>query len=82
MISVLAKLMEILECTIEPTYLFICFPFKSGDKVLIHRPYHESDGPNPKLYSPWHGPYIVTYPTVDANKIPMCGRPTKGVEPL
>ena len=28
-----------------------------GDQVLIHRPYHDFDGPNPKLYSPWHGPY-------------------------
>ena len=30
-----------------------------GDKVLLHRPYHETDGPNPKLVSPWHGPYTV-----------------------
>ena len=38
----------------------LSFPrFKMGDKVLLHRPYHESDGPNPKLVSPWHGPYIV-----------------------
>ena len=38
----------------------LSFPtFKPGDQVLIHRPYHDSDGPNPKLYSPWHGPYSV-----------------------
>lgn len=39
----------------------LSFPiFKPGDQVLIHRPYHESDGPNPKLDSPWHGPYSVS----------------------
>lgn len=38
----------------------LSFPsFTSGEKVLVHRPYHETDGPNPKLYSPWHGPYVV-----------------------
>ena len=38
----------------------LSFPvFKPGDQVLIHRPYHYSDGPNPKLHSPWHGPYTV-----------------------
>lgn len=38
----------------------LSFPsFTTGDQVLIHRPYHETDGPNPKLYSPWHGPYTV-----------------------
>ena len=36
------------------------FPsFEVGDKVLLHRPYHETDGPNPKLVSPWHGPNTV-----------------------
>ena len=33
--------------------------FKTGDKVLIHRPYNEADGPNPKLINPWRGPYTV-----------------------
>lgn len=38
----------------------LSFPsFKSGDQVLIHRPYNVTDGPNPKLSSPWHGPYTV-----------------------
>ena len=37
----------------------LSFPsFKMCDNVL-HRPYHETDGPNPKLVSPWHGPYTV-----------------------
>lgn len=36
------------------------FPsFKPGDQVVIHRPYHETDGSNPKLNSPWHDPYSV-----------------------
>ena len=30
-----------------------------GDKVFLHRPYHETDEPHPKLVSPWHGLYIV-----------------------
>ena len=33
--------------------------FKSGQKVLVYRPYQESDGPNPKLIMPWRGPYII-----------------------
>ena len=33
--------------------------FKLGDKVLLNRLYHETDRPNPKLVSPWHGPYTV-----------------------
>ena len=38
----------------------LSFPrFSAGDKVLLHRPYHETDGPNPNLNSPWHGPYFV-----------------------
>ena len=38
----------------------LSFPsFKTGEQVLIHRPYNEADGPNPKLISPWHGPYTV-----------------------
>ena len=27
--------------------------------MLIHRPYHDYDGPNPKLYCPRHRPYTV-----------------------
>ena len=30
-----------------------------GDQVLLHRPHHETDSPNPKLASPWHGPYTI-----------------------
>ena len=30
-----------------------------GDKILLHRPYHETDGSNPELISPWHGPHTV-----------------------
>ena len=30
-----------------------------GDKVILHRPYHETDRPNPKLVSPWHGQCTV-----------------------
>ena len=40
----------------------LSFPsFKPGEQVLIHRPYSytEADGPNPKLISPWRGPYTV-----------------------
>ena len=38
----------------------LSFPsFKTGEQVLIHRPYNEADGPNPKLISPWRGPYTV-----------------------
>ena len=38
----------------------LSFPsFKAGEQVLIHCPYNEADGPNPKLISPWRGPYTV-----------------------
>lgn len=30
-------------------------------------PYHETDGPNPKLNSPWHGPYTVRAHFVSSN---------------
>ena len=30
-----------------------------GEQVLLHRPPTPTDGPNPKLVSPWHGPYTV-----------------------
>ena len=51
--------------------------FKMGDRVLLHRPYHETDGPNPKLVSPWHGPY-----TVRAKLSPVIYRVSKPNEPL
>ena len=50
--------------------------FEVGDKVLLHRPYHETDGPNPKLVSPWHGPY-----TVRAQLSPAIYRVSKPNEP-
>ena len=50
--------------------------FKMGDRVLLHRPYHETDGPNPKLVSPWHGPY-----TVRAKLSPVIYRVSKPNEP-
>ena len=38
----------------------LSFPsFKPGEQILIHRPYTEADGPNPKLIGPWRGPYTV-----------------------
>lgn len=38
----------------------LSFPsFNSGDQVLIHRLYNETDRPNPKPNSPWYGPYTV-----------------------
>ena len=38
----------------------LTFPsFQPGDEVLVHRPYTEDDGPNPKLISPWRGPFVV-----------------------
>ena len=33
--------------------------FKPGQKVLVYRPYQDSDGPNPKLLLPWRGSYVV-----------------------
>ena len=38
----------------------LSFPrFNMGEQVLLHRPPTPTDGPNPKLVSPWHGPYTV-----------------------
>ena len=38
----------------------LTFPqFKPGEQVLVHRPATVTDGPNPKLISPWHGPFTV-----------------------
>ena len=53
------------------------FPsFKMGDQVLLHRPHHETDSPNPKLASPWHGPY-----TIRAQLSPVIYRVSKPNEP-
>lgn len=27
--------------------------------MLVHRPYTNADGPNPKIVSPWRGPFTV-----------------------
>ena len=35
---------------------------KTGEQVLVHRPYNAADGPNPKPISPWRGPYTVRAP--------------------
>lgn len=46
----------------EPAVVKDNIPFptlKPGDQVLMHRPHHENDDPNSKLYSPGHGPYTV-----------------------
>ena len=54
------------------------FPvLKTGEQVLIHRPYNEADGPNPKLISPWRGPY-----TVRAQMSPIIYRVTKDGNPV
>ena len=50
--------------------------FKTDEQVLIHRPYNEADGPNPKLISPWRGPY-----TVRAQMSPVIYRVTKRWQP-
>ena len=50
--------------------------FKTGEQVLIHRPYNGADGPNPKLISPWRGPY-----TVRAQMSPVIYRVTKDDNP-
>ena len=30
-----------------------------GQKVMVYKPHHSIDGPNPKLVQPWRGPYII-----------------------
>ena len=50
--------------------------FKTGEQVLIHHPYNEADGPNPKLISPWRGPH-----TVRAQMSPVVYRFTKDGNP-
>jgi len=38
----------------------LSFPqYQQGDQVFVHRPYTVADGPNPKLISPWRGPFTV-----------------------
>ena len=33
--------------------------FKPGQKVLVYRPFQDTDGPNPKLSLPWRGLYLI-----------------------
>ena len=33
--------------------------FTPGQKVLVYKPHHNTDEPNPKLIQPWRGPYIM-----------------------
>ena len=33
--------------------------FTPGQKVLVYKPRHSTDGSNPKLIQPWRGPYII-----------------------
>ena len=33
--------------------------FTPGQKVLVYKPHHSTDGPNPKLIQTWRGPYII-----------------------
>ena len=33
--------------------------FTPGQKVLVYKPHHSTDGPNPKLIQPLRGPYII-----------------------
>ena len=55
----------------------LSFPsFETGEQILIHRPYNEDDGPNPKLISPWRGPY-----TERAQLSPVIYRVTKDGNP-
>lgn len=35
------------------------FKPKPGQRVLVYRPYQDSDGPNPKLLFPWREPYTI-----------------------
>ena len=35
--------------------------FTPGQKVLVYKPHHSTDGPNPKLIQPWRGPYIICF---------------------
>ncbi|CAM9555376.1 unnamed protein product, partial [Choristocarpus tenellus] len=33
--------------------------YEVGAKVWLHKPHTSADAPNPKLLSPWRGPYEV-----------------------
>ena len=33
--------------------------FTTGQKVLVYKPHHSTDGPNPKLTQSWRRPYII-----------------------
>ena len=33
--------------------------FTPGHKVLVYKPHHSTNGPNPKLIQLWRGPYII-----------------------
>ena len=33
--------------------------FTPGQKVLVYKSHHSTDGPNSKLIQPWRGPYII-----------------------
>ena len=33
--------------------------FTPGQKVLVHKPHHSTNGPNPNLIQPWRGTYII-----------------------
>ena len=33
--------------------------FTPGQKMLVYKPHHSTDGPNPKLIQSWRGPYII-----------------------
>ena len=35
--------------------------FTPGQKVLLYKPHHSTDGPNQKLIQPWRGPYIICF---------------------
>ena len=55
----------------------LTFPsFQPGDRVLVHRPYTEADGPNPKLISPWRGPFVVR-----SRLSPVIYRVSRGEQP-
>ena len=44
--------------------------------MLVHRPYTEADGPNPKLISPWRGPFVVR-----SRLSPVIYRVSRGEQP-
>jgi len=53
------------------------FPsYQPRDQVLVHRPYSEADGPNPKLISSWRGPFVIR-----SRLSPVIYRVSKGNQP-